>query len=49
MLFFWFVVAYLTAYRLGMASGEIKERKREERAYSKAQDNITYITRKGSR
>ena len=41
--FFWFAVAYATAYKLGVAKGEVHERNREERAERKATDNIRYI------
>lgn len=41
--FFWFAVAYLTAYKLGVMKGEVRERSREERAERKATDNIRYI------
>ena len=43
MLFLWFSVAYITAYKLGVAVGEIRERDREQRAERKAVNRIIDI------
>jgi hypothetical protein len=43
MIFFWFAVAYVTAYKLGEMKGVVREREREERADRKAADNIVNI------
>lgn len=43
MTFFWFIVAYVTAYKLGEMRGEVHEREREERSAKKAEEKIVYL------
>ena len=43
MTFFWFAVAYITAYKLGEMKGEVKERDRDERAVKKMENRVINI------
>jgi hypothetical protein len=43
MVWFWFAVAYVTAYKLGEMKGVVRERDREERAERKAENRIVNI------
>lgn len=42
-LFLVFVAAYFTAYKLGIVTGEARERHRQDRSDRKAEDKVVYL------